>query len=158
MPQYQVAIVECPTRRLTGRKVRTTVQRAKQDCTALWQSFGPRMGELLAEPSAWPPCYGVSVMTGAGNFDYWAAVEATVPVSALPADMSNLSLRAGPYAKCTVPGLENIDDGYRFLYETWPGSQDEYVCDEHASCFELYPENWQPAQPFEIYMPLKKAA
>lgn len=154
MNQYQVAIVEFPTKHLTGMKTRSTMQNAQQDCSALWQSFGPRMGELLAARSDWPECYGVSVMLSAEAFDYWAAVE-TLPSTDVPEGMANISLPAGRYAKCTVPNLEKLGEGYMHLYDTWVKSQIEYTCDEQMPSFELYPSNWDPSQPLEIYMPLK---
>lgn len=155
MSQYQIAIIECPAKHLSGMKVRTTMHKAKQDCTTLWQNFASRIGELLTDHSNWPPCYGVSVMLNAEDFDYWAVVETPASIS-VPAGMSNISLQPGQYAKCTVSELEKIDEGYTYLYEVWPNSQSEYTYDEQASCFELYPANWHPAQPFDIYMPLKK--
>ncbi len=157
MSQYQVAIVEYPAKHLTGVKVRTTMQKAHQDCSALWQNFGPRMGELLSAGNGCPESYGVSVMLNAEDFDYWAAFE-TVSSITVPPDMASLDLPAGQYAKCAVSSLEKLGDGYMYLYETWPKSQSEYTFDEQAPCFELYPANWQLTDAFEIYMPLKKKA
>ena len=157
MSQYQVTVVECPARHLTGMKVRTTMSKAQQDCSGLWYSFGPRIGELLSADSGCPGSYGISVMLSAEDFDYWAAVETAASI-AVPAGMATIDLPAGWYAKCTVPGLEKIGEGYTWLYETWPQSQGEYTYDERAACFELYPANWQPTEAFEIYMPLKQKA
>ena len=154
MSQFQVTVVDYSAKHLTGTKVRTTMSKAQQDCTALWQSFGPRMGELLSA-GGYSGSYGVSVMLNAEDFEYWAAVE-SAPAAAVPAGMANIDLPAGKYAKCAVPSLEKLVDAYMYLYEGWIKSQTEYTYDEKAPCFELYPPNWQMSDAFEVYMPVKK--
>lgn len=155
MNQYQVTVVERPAAHLTGMKVRSTMEKAMQDCPALWYSFGPRIAELQPAGSSCPGSYGVSVMLNAQDFEYWATIE-TAPSSAIPTGMETMELPAGRYASCTVAGIEKLGEAYTYLYETWPGSQSEYTCDEQGACFELYPPNWQPADAFEIYMSVKK--
>lgn len=153
MSKFEVTIVEYPAKRLTGTKVSTTMQKAMQDCPALWHTFGPRIGELLTADSDCQGAYGISVMLNAEDFDYWAAVETS---AAVPADMAQIDIPAGPYASCTVPSIDKLGDAYMYIYGEWPKSQTAYACNEQALSFELYPTEWQPSDPFKIYMPLKK--
>ncbi len=153
MSEYKVTVVEYPAKRLVGMKVRTSMHKAQQDCPALWQTFGPRIGELSPADCGYPGSYGVSVMLNAEDFDYWATVE--MPSAAVPAGMDCIDIPAGQYATCTVPNLEKLGDAYMYLYGEWPKSQTGCTFNGQAPCFELYPPNWQCQDSFEIFMPLK---
>lgn len=157
MSQYQVAIVDLKAKHLVGMNVHSNMHKAQHDCPALWQSFGPRMGELLAMGADCSGSYGVSFMLNAEEFVYWAAME-TDPAAVVPADMGSIDIPAGQYAKCAVPNLEKLGDAYKHLYGTWPQSQSDYTYREQSPCFEFYSPNWDPAQPLEIYMPLMRKA
>lgn len=39
---------------------------------------------------------------------------------------------------------------------TWLAAQAEWKLNEQAPCFELYPADWNPTVPFEVYMPVKR--
>lgn len=154
MSKYEVSVVECPARHLIGMNVQSSMSKAPIDCPAIWQSFGPRMGELCAaEDSA--GSFGVSVMLSAENFVYWAALEAKAD-TAVPRGMGSLDIPAGLYAKVRVPNLEKLGEGYCFIYNEWPGEQSEYIGDETIPCFEYYPPDWQPEDALEIFMAVKK--
>lgn len=156
MEKYDVIVAEYPAKNLVGLKVRTSMQRAAEDCPALWVTFGPRMEEIPAGDGVRGDFYGVSIMLNAEEFDYWAAVEAEAE-SAVPEGMACMEIPAGQYAKCTVPDLQKLGDALMYLYSEWPKSQREYVPDEEAPGFELYPANWQETSPFEVFAPLKRA-
>ena len=156
MDKYNVTVVENPKKHLAGLKVRTSMQNGMTDCPALWEVFGPRMGELLPPGTDCTGFYGVSVMLDAEAFDYWAALEVAAD-AAIPEGMACIDIPAQPYAVCTVPSIDKLGEAYMYIYGDWPKSQTQYMCDEQAPSFELYSATWQPTDPFEIYIPIKKA-
>ena len=149
MNEFEIKIVDLPAKGLMGIKVRTNMEKAREDCPALWQKFCPQMPQIFGKES-----YGLSIMLNAQDFDYWAAAEA--PAGAAPAGMENVTIPAGAYARCTVPNLESIGAGYMFMYQTWLGGQQEWKLNEQAPCFELYPADWNPSMPFDLFMPVKR--
>ena len=148
MSRFEVTVVDFAAKQLVGIKVRTTMARARQDCSALWQNFCPKMPENYGKE-----CFGISVMLNEQDFDYWAAVEVEGPC---PAGLEPVGLPAGNYARCMVPNLESIGEGYMFMYQTWLAGQGDWKLNVQAPCFELYPANWNPAMPFELYMPVMR--
>ncbi len=154
MEKYDVTVVEYPAKRLAGLKVKTTMRKANEDCTALWRAFEPRLAEL-PEGGGERDFYGVSVMLNAEDFDYWAAVE-TEPAAAAPRGMGVIDLPAGRYAKAAVPNLEKVVEAYMYLYDEWLKGQTAYAAEEASPCFERYPPNWQPTDAFEVFMPVRK--
>ena len=92
-------------------------------------------------------------MLNTQDFDYWAAVEADEQI---PAGIETTAIPSGSYARCTVPNLESIGAGYMFMYQTWLGGQQEWKLNEQAPCFELYPADWNPSMPFDLFMPVKR--
>ena len=48
MNDYKVKVVEFPQKRLVGMKVGTTMSKAQVDCPAIWQTFGPRIDEIVS--------------------------------------------------------------------------------------------------------------
>ena len=149
MNGFEVSVVNFAAKQLVGNKVRTSMAKAKEDCSALWHSFCPAM-QKLAEGKG----YGISVMINEQDFDYWAAAEA--PEGKCAAGLEPVGLPAGDYARCVVPNLESIGEGYMFMYQTWLAAQGEWKLNEQAPCFELYPADWTPAMPFELFMPVKR--
>lgn len=149
MNEFEIKIVDLPAKGLMGIKVRTNMEKAREDCPALWQKFCPQMPQIFGKES-----YGLSIMLNAQDFDYWAAAEA--PAGAAPAGMENVTIPAGAYARCTVPNLESIGAGYMFMYQTWLGGQQEWKLNDQAPCFELYPAGWNPSMPFDLFMPVKR--
>ena len=149
MNGFDVTVADYPGKELVGIKVRTTMAKAKEDCSALWQSFCPIMQNLAKSQG-----YGISIMLSAQDFEYWTAVEA--PKGATPAGVEAVSIPAGAYARCTVPNLESIGAGYMFLYQTWVGAQQEWTINEQGPCFELYAADWTPGMPIDLFMPVKR--
>ena len=149
MSAFEVTVVDFAAKQLVGNKVRTTMAKAKEDCSALWHSFCPAM-QKLAEGKG----YGISVMLNEQDFDYWAAAEA--PAGACPAGLETVSIPAGSYARCVVPNLESIGAGYMHMYQTWLAAQSDWKLNEQAPCFEVYSADWNPAMPFELFMPVKR--
>lgn len=156
MDQYAVTVVEYPAKRLVGVKVVTTMQRAKTDCPALWQTFCPRASELFKSAGECKGFFGVSVMINTEEFEYWAATEIESSAD-IPAGMARIDIPAGQYAKCAVPSLEKLGDVYMHLYSDWLKEHPAYAYDERHPCFELYPPNWQVNDSFDVFMAVKKA-
>ena len=148
MKNFYVSVVEFPAKKLAGIKVRTSLSQAQRDCPALWQGFCRNMPADHRKAA-----YGISVMLNAEDFDYWAAFEADD--GGMPAGLEPVNIPAGAYACCQVPNLESIGAGYMFLYQTWLAKEPAWKLNEQAPCFELYPVDWTPATPFELYMPVK---
>ena len=149
MSGFEVTVVDFAAKQLVGIKVRTTMAKAKEDCSALWHSFCPMMQKINESEG-----YGISVMLNEQDFDYWAAAEA--PKGACPAGLEPVELPAGDYARCVVPNLESIGAGYMYMYQTWLAAQGDWKLNEQAPCFELYPAVWNPDMPFELFMPVKR--
>ena len=149
MNGFEVSVVNFAAKQLVGIKVRTSMAKAKEDCSALWHNFCPKMQKIEEGEG-----YGISVMINEQEFDYWAAAEA--PKGTCPAGLEPVELPAGDYARCVVPNLESIGEGYMFMHQTWLAAQGEWKLNEQAPCFELYPADWTPAMPFELFMPVKR--
>ena len=149
MSVFAVSVVDFPAKQLVGIKVRTSLAQAQRDCPALWQGFCRHVPADYGKAA-----YGISVMLNAQDLDYWAAFESTSGQT--PAELAPVEIPAGAYARCLVPNLESIGAGYMFLYQTWLAGQSEWKLNERAACFELYPADWTPAAPFELYMPVQR--
>lgn len=150
-----VTIKEFPARHLTGMVIRTNMQKAAIDCPALWQTFGPLIGSLPNSANI-HEVYGISVMIeDDGTFDYWVAAETSVDTP-IPNNMKTFELPAGLYACTFAPGLEQIEATYRAIYTEWPTQQSEFTVNMQAPCTEVYRTNWQPSEPFELWVPVIK--
>ena len=156
---FEMMVVEYPAKQLTGMKCRSSMQSASTDCGALWQTFGPRMGELSGGgcgcECGCTGAFGISLMHDETGFDYWAAVEAK-PGTPVPEGMGTIEIPAGVYAKCSVSGLAQLGDAYKFVYGVWASGNTEYTLRYDAPCFEWYPPNWQPTDLLEIFAPVRK--
>lgn len=150
MNGFEVTVTDIPAKRLAGMKTRTTMARAKEDCTTLWQTFCPRVPELFSRES-----YGISVMLDAENFDYWAASD--VGNAPTPTDFARVDIPAGAYARCRASNLENLGQAYMFVYNIWLEGQKNWTLNAQAPCFELYAAHWTPDMPIDLYVPVKKA-
>lgn len=148
MSGFEISVVDFSAKQLMGIKVRTSMAKAREDCPALWQKFCPQMPETYGKES-----YGLSVMLNAEDFEYWAAVEVD---GQIPAGIEATGIPAGSYVRCTVPNLESIGAGYMYIYQTWLGGQQEWKLNEQAPCFELYPADWNPGRPFDLFMPVRR--
>ena len=148
-----ITIKEFPARHLTGMVMRTDMQKAAIDCPALWETFAPRLVSLTNSENI-SEAYGVSVMVGTDDtFDYWVTAETTADAP-VPEEMKTFELPAGLYACTLAPNLEQMDATYRKLYEEWPSQQSEYTVDKRIICVEVYVNNWQPSEPFELRVPV----
>lgn len=116
MNECNVTVLEFPQKNLAGIKVRTSMSQANADCSALWQTFGSRLGGLLP-PGPCRGAYGLSIMLNTEDFDYWATIEVDSP-AATPTGLQSIEIPAGPYAKLTVSNLEKVQAAYTFLYES----------------------------------------
>ncbi len=152
---FEITVVGFPAKHLIGMKVRTDMQKAQTDCTALWQTFGPRIVDIPGCTGECKGSFGVSVMLNENDFDYGAAVE-VAPETTVPNGMEAFELPAGLYAKCTVASLEKLGEAYMYVYGPWIAGQSEYGLNMQAPCFEHYPANWRPEDAFEIYVPVTK--
>lgn len=154
-------ITHVPQKKFIGMKIKTTMDKGQQECSALWVFFGPRVEKELAPTGYIIPnneSYGISSMISETEFYYWAAVElkedATAPE--LPLDMEIFELKVHDYVVRTSHGLNEISQTYSALYMEWPSSQSEYDLDFMSPCFEHYKGDFTPASSFDIYVPIKK--
>jgi len=144
-----VTIKEFPTRHLTGVVVRTDMQKAETDVTALWQAWGPQHVPFPNNVNA-SEIYGVSIPRGTdGTFDYWIVVDPATGVP-LPEDRKMLELPAGFYACAFAPNMEQFGATFEELYMEWQNQQSEYAVVNEAPCVEVYPNGWQTSDPFEL--------
>lgn len=155
---YDYSVVSFLEKRVAGVKTATDMQKAMQDCMALWTTFGAWVEDLAANGvmAKGGDTFGVAVMTGAeGQFDYWATVELAQDAK-VPGDLTVLTIPAGLYVRCTVASLDDLGTAFMALYGEWPQSQSDYTIDMQGLCFERYPSNWEMNDPFEIYAAVKK--
>lgn len=122
---FEVAVVEFPTKHLIDMKVSTDMQKAQTDCPTMWQTFGPRIVEIPGGGCVGKGAYGVSIMLNENDFDYWAAVEAASG-TAMPDGMAAFDFPAGLYAKCRIASLENLGEAFTYVYGLWIFDQPEY--------------------------------
>lgn len=151
---YDFSVVQVQGKTLAGVKVKTNMERAAQDCPAIWHAFGSRIHTELSGIVA-GDSYGVSQSENPNDFTYWASIEVN-PAAVLPSDLETLSIPEGLYVRCAVPGLAQIGDAYTALYMEWPKTQTQYVLDMEGICFEQYPAQMSGDGPFEIYAAVKK--
>lgn len=138
MSEFQVTVTERPEIRSAGVKVRTTMQKAGQDCPELWEKrFGPVMASFPADPAHANESYGVSVMVDDENFDYWATMPLR-PDAQPPEDMDILTIPGGFYARCEVPSLAKLGDAFTYIYGEWAAGQDKYTLNLQGVGYELY--------------------
>lgn len=157
MTTFAVSISQRQQLRLFGISIKTSMSNAFVDCPHLWEKvFAPRMHEISGkEPGEYAPCYGVSCMTDAQHFEYWAVMPVRDGL-VLPEGMRQIELPAGLYAGCVVPAIAQLGEAYTYLYEAWPKTEMEYVPNMLSPCFEYYDERYLESGAFEIYMPILK--
>lgn len=151
-------VVDVSQLRLVGMTVRTTMEKARTDCPALWMTFAGRIAELCQQPGfcADNPVlergsFGLSTDMTQEGFTYWAAVS-VLPDVEVPAGLEEILLPARSYARCAVPNLAAVGQAFTAMYMEWPTEQMDYAPDMDGVCFELYPQNWQDENsPFSIY-------
>ena len=149
--KFKVEIGSQPARRVIGLKVRTNMANAFSDCSGLWQnSFGPRMTEVASFPSE---SYGISVMAGPDEFDYWAALSYR-DGDPVPKNMLTMDLPGGDFAVLALDSLEDLAAGYQYLFSSWmPESNYDYRME--AFSYELYPANHMETGKLTLYMPVR---
>jgi predicted transcriptional regulator YdeE len=150
---FEINTMNYPAKRLAGINIRTSMQKSLEDCPKAWEMFMPRMAEINAHPNE---SFGVSVWLGEDSFDYWAALELERG-KPLPEGLQTVNIYDGLYARCIVPTIEKLGEAYMYLYTDWFKANPEYALNTESNCFELYPRNWNPGAPFDIYMPIKNA-
>lgn len=155
---FTVSVTPYKAATLTGIVVRTDMEKAYMDCSALWERFSPRLEEFFKNGLEAQGSYGLSTTVDieAGIFDYWAALPLP-PGTPTPEGMQTVELPAGDYAFCEVSSLEEIQAAYQHLYMEWLPSQKEYQLNTEAPCFEFYGKNYICDGSFAIYIPVKKA-
>ncbi len=121
MAKFTVTIVEQPTIKAAGMKVRTSMATSHEDCPKLWSDvFGPRMAAFPADPAYPEQSFGVCVMIDENVFDYWAVMP-LAPGAAVPEGMEGFDVPGGTYANCSGVTLSVLGDVFTYLYMNWPG-------------------------------------
>jgi AraC family transcriptional regulator len=129
-----------------------------EEIALLWNTFGPRMGELRHSVNP-QVSYGVMSNYDATSeeFDYLAACEVAGPAD-LPAAMTCFEVPAATYAvfPCT---MSEIGPRYGYIMDTWL-PQSGYAHGGGPE-FEEYGPTFNPADPaseFAIYLPVERVA
>lgn len=148
-------------RTLVGIHVRTSMQNAVADCTALWERFLPWMQGVSGQGEGGfaGTSYGVSTETDIQNglFTYWAAIEmrdSFSDPSRWPEGGGVLTLAGGLYVGMCVPSLAELAAAYTHLYGPWAAQQEAYGINWGGMCFERYDERYLKDGSFEVYVPL----
>ena len=150
----ELQIVAKPAFTVVGMLLHTTPM--SPEIPALWDQFGPRMGEALhlAEPGV---SYGVMgrFNQDEGKFDYMAG-EAVLSVADLPAGMTAWEVPANTYAVFTTT-LPAVSETFGHIYNAWlPTSGYRPAA---APTFERYGETFDPADPastLTIWIPVQQ--
>lgn len=154
MSKFTVAVVERPPIRTAGLKVRTSMQKAMQDCPALWEKeFGPRMESFPVDPQFADQSYGVSIMVDSEAFDYWA-VMAIDPAAQLPDGMDYLQIPGGLFVECHLASLAELGDAYTYIYMDWGKNQKKYALNMQGASYELYTCEFMSSGKLSIYCPV----
>lgn len=157
MSVFTITVVDRPEIPCVGIKVATDMTKAKTDCPALWEAFGPRMSLIPTNPAFVDESFGASIMLDESNFDYWAVKPVAAAVD-LPEGMAAFTLPAGKYAECVLNSLRELDEAYGYIYSEWPASQQEYVLDMKGVGLERYTSEFMDSGKLTIYCPLLKKA
>lgn len=168
--KFNVAIQDVPAKRLVGIFTRTTMERAREDCSALWQRL---MGAVVPLTGGCAhDAYGVSTdYEPDGGFVYWAALDAPADlllrpdgVKALPPakvhldNIATIDIRGGSYAVVDVPTLAALPDAFCYMYSGWAKEQSAFAPDMTAPALERYPRTWSgDADAFQLYVPVNNA-
>lgn len=158
MPQpFAVSVLRYPKVHLFGISVMTDLDKAPEDCPALWRAFTPRMPELSGKPAHLyqGPSYGVSIITDhiGVAFTYWTAMEAAAH-SAPPAGMGAIALSGGLYACCRIPAAGMLHEAYDYMYDEWPQRAEGYSVLTDQPCFEYYSSRFCQSGTHEVYVPI----
>ncbi|MCC8164763.1 MAG: GyrI-like domain-containing protein [Planctomycetes bacterium] len=157
MAQFTVTIVEKPTIKAAGMKVRTSMAKSHEDCPKLWSdAFGPRMMSFPADPAYPEQSFGISVMVDEDVFDYWAVMP-LAPGAAVPEGMEARDVPGGLYACISGVTLAVLGEVYSYIYMKWPGEQSEYTLDYSRPGLEAYHHDFCQTQLLDILCPVNKA-
>lgn len=149
---FSAVLVERPALHLAGLHIATDMDKASNDAPRLWQQFTSRMSEIAGNLSH--GLFGVSRMTSARDFDYWAAV-VWPKDQALPAGFAIFDLPASRYITVEVEDLSQMSAAYNFAYQIWPASPSGQAVNMAAPCFEWYKPHWQMGDAFTLFVPLQ---
>lgn len=168
---FNVTIQNAPAKRLVGIFARTTMERAREECSALWEQL---MGAVVPLTGGHAyDAYGVSTdYTPDGGFVYWAALDAPTDLLLRPdwvgflppaqmrlENIATIDVRGGLYAVVDVPSLGALPCAFGFIYGEWAKGPSEYTPDMTAPAFEKYPKTWSgEADAFQLYVPVIVAA
>ena len=150
---YNVTVVHRDAEQAVGVKVRTTMDKAFEDCPRLWSEiFAPRMPEVITFPSH---SFGISVMVdeAEGSFDYWAALP-WHPGDPVPEGMAVFDLPEGRYAECRVTSLAELAPAYQHIFSVWAPSSG-YELPEDLPSYEYYPADHLETGRLVLYMPVR---
>lgn len=163
IPQFpEAAIVKIPAKHLVGLSVRTSMETAMEDCTALWEQFAPWMWQVhgVENGNYACPSYGLSTDTDmqSGQFTYWATIEVQshfADPAQWPAGFAAITLAAGPYVGTGLTSLSAMTEAYTYLYGPWTESQQNHALDFAGDCVEYYDERYLKHDSVDLYVPLR---
>jgi AraC family transcriptional regulator len=129
-------IEEIEAKRIIGKSIETSVQKAPQDCMALWNDVCKVDEQITRASELW---YALCETTGECDFTYTAAreVAADTPV---PEGLVEKTIPAGKYIVFTYKGLmSGMSAFYGQLMEEIPKAGYE----ENGTWLELYDERFK---------------
>lgn len=154
-------VCELPARTLVGVSVRTSMQKATADCTALWERFAPWMWSVHGhcECRYTCPSFGISTDVDMQNglFTYWAAIEIKplfADPTTWPEGFGTFTLAGGSYVGTNLPELARLGEAYTYLYGPWLQQQDAYALNWTGNCFEYYDERYLKTGEVDVFVPV----
>jgi AraC family transcriptional regulator len=149
----ELKIVSRPTFTIVGVKYHG--KNEKNEIPQLWQSFGPRMGEIKHEVDpqvAYGVCANVDQETR--EFDYIAGFQVET-VADIPEGMISMEIPEATYAAFTTT-LPALGETFRNAYHKWlPEAGHQPTGGPEL---ELYGEEFdaqEPTSTFEVYIPIE---
>ena len=129
---------------------------AHGEVSALWDSFIPRVAELIGRAEGFAAYGVIRAFKGAkpDEFEYLAGVEMS-SLRGLPAGMVGWRIPAQSYAVLTAGAVAELGPVIDYFYREWISRSSEYEASNGPS-FEYYPISY-PADPtVYMYFPIRR--
>lgn len=154
MKTFAIEVKRFPAIRTAGMHVHTSMDKASQDCPALWsEKFGPRM-ESFPVSSEYPNLsFGLSTMESISDFTYWAVLPIAEGAE-VPAGMERIEIPGGFYACCDIASLAELGALYNYVYMQWPKEQTKHNLDISKPSVEVYTSEFMKTGGLAVRCPL----
>jgi predicted transcriptional regulator YdeE len=144
-----------PGMKLVGIQVSTSMEKASEDCGAIWTPLMERRNEIQQQVRP-ENAYGISVMKNQSDFDYIACLEVS-DHTVIPEGMVRLDLAPATYAVGIHRGtLDSLQESYSKLMEEVRIAGKQLAM--HLPSIELYDQRFTMDEHsiMEIWFPIQE--